>query len=91
MPRPRFIAEDATSVPWAGLKGELCHEFDAYGNHRLTFNGRLGDWACYAGIAVLKIGDRTFRAYTDYHAMCDEIEEIIAVLPRSLVDIYNKE
>jgi hypothetical protein len=91
MARPRFIAENVTEVPWSGLKGFLCHEYDDHGNHRLSHNGRLGDWVCYSGIAVLLIEDRKFRAYTDYHSSCDEIEEVMAVLPRTLSDIFRKE
>lgn len=89
MARPRFVAGPATSAPWNGLKGEIIHEYDEWGSHRLTHNGRGGDWANFADHCVLKIADRTFKAYTDYHSDSNEIEEVIAVLPRTLSELYN--
>lgn len=89
MARPRFVAGPATSAPWSGLKGEIIHEYDEWGSHRLTHNGRGGDWVNWVDVATLKIGDRNFRAYTDYWSALNEIEEIIAVLPRTLSELYN--
>jgi hypothetical protein len=83
MARPRFVRGTPTSVPWTGLKGELCHEYDQHGNHRITHNGRLGDWVSFAEAAIFSIDGRNFRAYTDYHVFFNEIEEVIAVLPRT--------
>lgn len=89
MGRPRFVSGECTEVPWAGLTGTLCHEYDERGNHRITHNGRLGDWARFAEPALYKLKDRTFIAFTDYYSHMNEIIEIIAVLPRTLADCYN--
>jgi hypothetical protein len=89
MPRPRFVRGTPTSVPWTGLKGELCHEYDEHGNHRITLNGRVGDWVCFASVATFSWNGRNFRAYTDYHPFFNEIEEVIAVLPRKFSQCYG--
>jgi hypothetical protein len=93
MGRPRFIAGEATKAPWLNIKGELCHEYDEYGNHRITLNGVLGEWADFGDIATFKTkDDRLFGATTD-HWMNDlpEIFEIQPVVPRSLTDVYRKD
>jgi hypothetical protein len=95
MGRPRFQDGEATKVPWV-LKGktiELIHVFDEWGSHRLTLNGRLGDWARYTDIAYLKVDDRLFGATTDYHTgVIDpgEVFEVQTILPRTLGEVYGK-
>lgn len=92
MGRPRFIATEVTKVPWVNLSGDLCHEYDGRGNHRITLNGALGDWVCFASIATYKVGDRLFAASTDYWAgTLPEIFEVQTILPRSLSDAYREE
>lgn len=91
MGKPRFIPGEYTKAPWAGLQGPLIHEYDEWGSHRLTHNGIGGQWANWGNVATFKIKDRLFRAYTDYEDGLNEIEEVIAVLPRSLYDLYQEE
>lgn len=89
MGRPRFVAGEATRVPWAGIEGEICHEYDGWGNHRITHKGALGRWAEWGEPATYMIGDRLFRAYTDHFRWINEIEEIIAVLPRTFSNAHG--
>ena len=91
MGRPRFQAGIATSAPWVGIKNEIQHEFDARGNHRITYNGASGDWVSYCNIATIKIDDRLFRAYSDHFVNMNEIEEAQSVVPRTLGDCYRKD
>lgn len=93
MGRPRFLPGEATKAPWVNLTGDLCHEYDAFGNHRITLNGAVGDWADFADIATFKTkDDRFFGATTDYWMNgLPEIFEIQAVVPRSLCDVYRKD
>ena len=48
--------------------GEVCHEFDETGNHRLQFKGRLSDWETYGGIAILRVDRVCFAGTTEYYA-----------------------
>lgn len=89
MSQPNFKAGIYNSTPWVGITGPIEHEYDEAGNHRLVNKGRIGDWADFASIAILKIDDRLFWAVTRHHAHCDEIIEAQPVAPRSLVDIYR--
>lgn len=101
MGRPRFVASEVTKAPWLNIKGELCHEYDESGNHRITLNGAMGDWASYGDIALLRLekgkyvqfgGDRLFGATTDYYGgVLDELFEIQVIVPRSLSDVYRGE
>lgn len=101
MARPRFIAGEATKAPWPNVKGELCHEYDDRGNHRITLNGAAGDWVSFGDIATLRLkdgkyvefgGDRLFGATTDsYQGVLDELFEIQVIVPRSLRDVYRED
>lgn len=91
MGKPRFIAGVYNSVPWVGLQGEISHEYDEWGSHRLVHAGRGGDWANWTDIATLKIKDRLFRGYSDFWSEVNEIEEVIAVAPRGLSDLYRED
>lgn len=101
MGRPSFVASEVTKAPWVNINGELCHEYDESGNHRITLNGALGDWASYGDIALLRLangkyvqhgGDRLFGATTDYYqGVLDEMFEIEVIVPRTLNDVYRKD
>lgn len=93
MGRPRFIPGEATKAPWFKLDGELCHEYDEYGNHRITLQGVLGEWADFGDIATFKTkDDRLFAATSDFW-MNDlpEIFEISVIVGRTLSDVYRKD
>ena len=92
MGRPKFLPGETTSAPWVNIKGDICHEYDYHGQHRLTHNGASGDWVSYSDVATHKIGDRLFAATTDYwDNQLPEIFEIQTVVPRSLRDVYREE
>ena len=91
MVRPRFQAGTYTRAAWPNVDGEIEHEFDDYGNHRITIKGALGDWANYADVASYKYGDRLFVAYTDYWEGMPEIAELEVIVKRTLADIYRKD
>ena len=90
--RSRFIVGEETSAPWVGLKGNLIHEYTHRGWHRLTYNGKSGDWVDYANVATIKLDDRFFGATTDYwNSELPEIFEIQTIVPRSLLNMYSED
>jgi hypothetical protein len=89
MARPRFVAGIVASVPWFNVDGDVEHEYDTFGNHRITIKGAVGEWADYIEIAKFKLNDRLFAAYTDYWHDMPEIVEYQPVAPRTLADIYR--
>jgi len=91
MGRPKFRAGIATSAPWVSLPGPIEHEYDVYGNHRITIKGAVGEWASYVEPAIFKHDDRSFVAFTDFWVSMPEIVEHQAIAPRSLVDCYKED
>lgn len=82
MGRPRFQAGVVSQTPWINIKGEIEHEYDEDGNHRLCHNGRVGDWVTYADVAVLKIGELKFGASTDFHFHLPDVFEIRPIMEK---------
>ena len=46
--------------------GEVGHEFDETGNHRLTFRGKVGCWETYGEICKLEVDGVWFAGTTEY-------------------------
>lgn len=53
------------------------HEFDAFGNHRLSTTDVFGPWAAYNAIAFLGIGKYRYAATTDYFE--DKLPRVFAI------------